>query len=228
MMVDLHNRWNPPFAIAKKRIEKGEIGKPVSSYYRLNDTKWVATDMLSWSEKSSVLWFLGSHTIDTLRWLFNDEVERVYSVSHSGVLKSEGIDTNDIYQTILEFGKGGIATIENGWITPNSHPKVNDTKFNITGSDGIINIDPTNSRLIELYNENKHKNPDTLVNHFVHGKAKGFAYESIKDFVKKLISGEDFLVSVEDAARTSLIILAIFESVQSGKPVKVDYSLINN
>ena len=224
MMVDLHNRWSPPFALAKERIKKGEIGDPVSAYFRLNDKKWVATDMLSWAEKSSILWFLGSHTIDTLSWLFEDDIKKVYSASHSGVMKKEGIDTTDIYQTILEFQDGGIATIENSWITPNSHPNVNDIKCNVTGDEGIINIDTTNHRMIEVYNQEKHENPDTLVNYFVHGKAKGFAYESIRHFAEKLVSGEDFLVSVEEAAKVSLVILAIFESAEKGEPVKVDYS----
>lgn len=226
MMVDLHNRWSPPFALGKERIEKGEIGDPVSAYFRLNDKKWVATDMLSWAEESSILWFLGSHTIDTLCWLFEDEVEKVYSVSSAGVLKKEGIDTTDIYQSILEFKNGGIATIENSWITPNSHPNVNDIKCNVTGSEGIINIDTTNHRMVELYNEEKHENPDTLVNHFVHGKPEGFAYKSIQHFVEKLATGEEFLVSVEEAAKTSLIILAIMESAEKGEPVQVDYSCI--
>ena len=40
---------------------------------------------------------------------------RVYSVSRSGVLRA-GYDVPDIYQTILEFTKGPIATVENHWI----------------------------------------------------------------------------------------------------------------
>lgn len=62
-----------------------------------------------------------------------------------------------------------------------------------------------------------------LVNHFVYGKAKGFAYESVRHFVDQLVSGEDFLVSIEDAANTSLVILAILESARTGKPVTVKY-----
>ncbi|MFW6308599.1 MAG: Gfo/Idh/MocA family protein [bacterium] len=228
MMVDFHNRWNPPFAKAKEKIENNEIGVPVSSYFRLNDIKWVATDLLPWAEKSSILWFLGSHTIDTLNWLFEDNVKRVYSVSHKGVLVDEGVDTTDIYQTTLEFEKGAIATIENGWITPNNHPNVNDIKFNMTGSEGIINIDPTNNRLIEMYNQQEHENPDILVNHFIHGKAEGFAYKSILHFVENLLSGKEFLVSVKDAVKTSLIILAILESDQKKKPVEVDYTLLES
>ena len=223
VMVDLHNRWSPPFAVAKQSLDDGDLGDPVSAYFRLNDIKWVATDMLSWAAQSSILWFLGSHTVDTLRWFFSDEVEQVYSVSSSGVLKKLGVDTVDIYQTILQFKKGGIASIENSWITPNTHPSINDIKFNITGTKGMINLDLTNNQMIERFTEDKNDRPDVLVSHFVHGKAKGFAYESIRHFVDCLVSGEDFLVSIDDAANTSLVVLAILESAATGKPVKVKY-----
>lgn len=223
MMVDLHNRWSPPFAVAKEAVKNGELGRPVSGYFRLNDIKWVATDMLPWAAQSSILWFLGSHSVDTLRWFFEDEVDTVYSVSHSGVLKELGVETVDIYQTILQFRNGGIATMENGWITPNTHPCVNDIKFNITGTKGMINLDLSNNQMIERFTEQKSDRPDVLVRHFVHGKPKGFAYESIRHFIDQLISGEDFLVSVEDAANTSLVVLAILESARTGMPVKVKY-----
>lgn len=223
VMVDLHNRWSPPFAVTKKNIEDGELGRPVSAYFRLNDQRWVATDMLPWAARSSILWFLGSHTIDTLRWIFSDEVETVYAVSSSGVLRGLGVDTEDVFQGVLRFKKGGIATIENGWIIPNTSPCVNDIKFNITGTKGMINLDLSNSQMIERFTETESDRPDVLVQHFVHGKAKGFAYESIRHFVDKLVDGGDFLVSLEDAANTSLVILAIMESAKSGMPVKVKY-----
>ena len=223
VMVDLHNRWSPPFAVAKQSLDSGELGDPVSAYMRLNDVKWVATDMLPWAAQSSILWFLGSHSVDTLRWFFSDEVEQVYAVSSSGVLKKLGVDTEDIYQAILQFKNGGIATMENGWITPNTHPCVNDIKFNITGTKGMINLDLSNNQMIERFTEDKNDRPDVLVRHFIHGKPKGFAYESIRHFVDCLVSGEEFLVSIYDAANTSLVILAIFESVATGKPVKVRY-----
>ena len=36
------------------------------------------------------------------------------------------------------------------------------------------------------------------------------------------MSGEEFLVSLEDAVNTSLVILSIFESVRTGEPEKVE------
>lgn len=224
LMVDFHNRWSPPFAVAKQLLDCGELGDPVSAYFRLNDVKWVATDMLPWAARSSILWFLGSHSVDTLRWFFDDEVDAVFSVSSNGVMKSLGVDTADMYHTILKFRRGGIASMENSWITPNTNPCINDIKFNITGTKGMINLDLSNNQMIERYGDIKADRPDVLVRHFVHGKAKGFAYESIRDFIDKLISGQDFVVSLEDAANTSLVILAIMESATQGTPITVNYA----
>ena len=223
VMVDLHNRWSPPFAAAKQSLDDGDLGNPVSAYFRLNDQMWVATGMLSWAAKSSILWFLGSHAVDTVRWFFKDEVDTVYAVSSKGVLKAKGVDTEDVFQSILKFKRGGIATLENGWITPNTSPCVNDIKFNITGDRGMINLDLSNSQLIERFTEKKNDRPDVLVNHFVHGKARGFAYESIRHFIDNLVTGGELLVSLEDAVNTSLVILAIMESAETGRPVKVKY-----
>ena len=225
IMVDLHNRWSPPFAITKKAIEDGEIGEVYSAYFRLNDVKSVATTMLSWAAQSSILWFLGSHSLDTLRWIFDDEVDTVYSVSRKGILSAQGINVEDIYQTILTFKKGGIATMENGWITPDTFPCVNDIKFNVTGTKGMFNLDLSNSQMIERFTEKVSDRPDVLVRHFVHGTPKGFSYESIRHFVDRILDGKDFLVSLEDAANTSIAILAIMESAETRQPVKVDYSL---
>lgn len=223
IMVDLHNRWSPPFAVTKESIGKGEIGEPYTAYFRLNDIKWVATTLLPWAAHSSILWFLGSHSVDTLRWIFNDEIERVFSVSREGILKKEGIDTVDIYQTILEFKNGGIATMENGWITPDTSPCVNDLKFNVLGTKGMISLDLSNSQMIERFTENKSDRPDILVKNFVHGMPKGFSFESIRHFADCLKTGKDFYVSLKDAVNNVKVILAILESARVREPVTVKY-----
>jgi predicted dehydrogenase len=223
VMVDLHNRWSPPFNVAYQSLEQGELGKPYSAYMRLNDIKWVATDMLPWAASSSILWFLGSHSVDTLRWFFGSEVSRVYAVSRKGLLASLGVDTVDSYLSTLEFKNGGIAQMENGWITPNANPCVNDIKFNILGDRGMISLDLSSHNLIQKYTDEKVQVPDVLVQHSVFGYPRGFAFESIRSFVDCMLSGEKFRVSVEDAANTSLVILSIMESAQKRQPVEVAY-----
>jgi predicted dehydrogenase len=222
-MVDLHNRWSPAFNVAYQSVERGELGTPYSGYMRLNDIKWVATDMLPWAARSSILWFLGSHSLDTLRWFFGDDVKRVYSVSREGILKGAGVDTADTYLTTLEFKKGGVAQMENGWITPNANPCVNDIKFNILGDKGMISLDLSHHNMIQKYTDEKVTVPDMVVQHSVFGYPKGFAFESIRSFVDCLLSGEAFHVSVTDAANTSLAILAIMESAKTRSPVEVRY-----
>lgn len=103
-------------------MRAGELGRVLSAYYRLNDCRWVATDMLPWAAKSSIMWFLGSHSIDTLMWMFQSRPKRVYCVSTEGVLKREGVDTVDEYLSTIEFENGAVAQMENGWVTPNANP----------------------------------------------------------------------------------------------------------
>lgn len=223
VMVDLHNRWNPAVNTTKQAIDAGELGMPYSGYARLNDIKWVATDMLPWAAQSSILWFLGSHSLDTLRWLMGSEVTRVYSVAREGILKSLGVDVPDMYLTTLEFASGGVAHMENGWITPNANSCINDIKYTILGTEGMINMDCSSHNLIQQVTEHKVITPDILVRNQVDGRVKGFAYESIRSFVDRLIDGKPFLVSLEDAARTSISILAVLESARDRMPVTVQY-----
>ena len=104
-----HNRWSPPFAHSYTSLREGELGELKFVYFRLSDTQYVPTRYISWAAKSSVLWFLGPHATDTVRWLYDDEVREVYAVSRRSTLKSMGVDTPDFYTVILQFENGGVA-----------------------------------------------------------------------------------------------------------------------
>jgi predicted dehydrogenase len=67
--------------------------------------------------------------------------------------------------------------------------------------------------------------PDILVSNRVFDRCKGLSYESIRDFVDRIADGRDFRVSLEDARRTALAIIAIHESADTGKIVKIQYEL---
>ncbi len=227
VMVDMHNRWNPPFVEAHRLVRLGQLGTLRSAYLRLNDIKQIATGMLSWAANSSILWFLGSHSLDLLQWLFQDEVSRVYTVSNRGVLDSLGVPVDDTFQTTLEFRSGGAAQMENSWIEPNAYLRANDIKCSLCGSKAMISIDASSHNLIQLYSDQKASVPDILARNEIHGHVKGFAYESIRDFVDSLLTDRPFVVSLEEGARASLAILAIIESARTHKPVRVDYGDLN-
>lgn len=222
-MVDLHNRWSPPFHAVKNEIATGNYGKPISAYIRLNDTKYVPTKMLAWAAKSSIIWFLGSHSLDTLSWLVDDVPEEVYCVSHKGVLQSMGVDTDDVFLSTIQYKKGTIAQMENGWVTPLGNSCINDFKFNMVLEKGKFDIDASSHNLVQMTTEDRVITPDPMVSNHIFGLYKGFTHESIRSFIDKLISGEEFLVPLEDAMRGSLTLVSILESAKERRPVKVRF-----
>lgn len=134
---------------------------------------------------------LGSHSLDTLRWIFGDEVKRVYAVKRKGILEELGVDTEDIYLTTIEFEHGGIAQMENGWITPNGNTNVNDYKFSVLCTKGMINMDLSSHNLIQEVTEENTSTPDILVSNRVFDRCKGLSYESIRDFIDRLVDGRN-------------------------------------
>ncbi len=219
LMVDFHARWSPPLCKAYEAIRNGEIGEPRHVYYRLNDRLFVPTEMLSWAGRSTVLWFIGSHAIDTVRWLLGDEVCRVYGLARSGMLSARGIDTPDFYFSMLEFRSGAVAVIENSWILPNSTPHLVDVKCELVGTKGALYMDATHNRTLEKYTESEAGYPDMFVMPSIHGRQQGFAAESIRHFVECVRDGKQPMVTGRDGLIATKVICALEESIQTGQPV---------
>ena len=220
LMVDFHNRWNPPFNMLKQSIEKGEVGEPLLVNARLNNTLFVPTEMLKWAGQSATIWFTGSHLIDLVCWLVGSAVTRVYSVSRSKVLAARGIPTPDFFETTLEFASGAVAVVENCWILPNSEPNIVDFKLRCIGSTGSATVDTTHNRTFEQYGE-KAGYRDVLGMVNVFGEQQGFALESIRYFADCVIHGRQPSPTGDDGLRNTAIICAALESAKTGLPVNV-------
>ena len=230
LMVDFHNRFNPSFLALKQAITAGQMGTPQMISLRLNDTIYVPTGMLSWSKDSSVLWFLGSHSLDLVRWLFDDEVERVYCVSRSRVLKARGLDTPDFFHTICELRGGGVAHIENCWILSDAYPTVCDLKCEFVGSEGTAVFSVVKNETVQLYSDHPLRPfgstpqvvfPDTNVLMDIYGKPTGFGVESILYFADCVIQGKPPFITPEDGLQNTRVLLAALESARTGQPVGI-------
>jgi len=221
LMVDFHNRWNPAMWGIKQKVVAGELGDPQMLTVRLNDTIYVPTEMLSWAGRSTVIWFLGSHSVDLVRWLFDDEVSRVYSVSRSRVLTGMGVDTPDFFLTIVELEGGGVAHIENCWIMSTSMPTVFDFKLEMIGSEGTCFADCSSHRMLQTFTPEGPSYPDVAVRTEVQGVPAGFGVHSIRHFADCVIHDLEPAVSVADGLENTRVLVAIHESAQSGQPVEV-------
>lgn len=221
LMVDFHNRFNPPFVKLKEALEKGELGDPLMIYVRLNDTLLVPTKMLSWAGRSTVGWFLGSHAFDLVRWLCGSEVKRVFAVSRSVVLKSLGIDTPDFFQTTLELENGTTAQVENGWVVAETAPVIFDFKCELVGTRGTMYIDASHHRMVQKYTPEEATYPDVIASFEVYGKPTGFAMESIHHFVDCVRFHREPRITGEDGLQATRIVLAMEESVRQGQPLEM-------
>lgn len=224
LMVDFHNRWSPPFCALKAAFDAGELGAARTISYRLNDTIYVPTQMLRWSARSSAAWFLASHCLDTLLWLLDarsgqDTVERVFCVSRSHVLKARGIETPDLFQTLLEFRSGMVAHLENAWILPEGAPSVFELKCEFIGEKGAFYIDGSHHGAQKIVERVVY--PDALVAPRVYGRPVGFAAESIRHFVQCVNEGAAPMADGLDGLAVTRLILAMEESARAGLPVEV-------
>lgn len=222
LMVDFHNRWNPPFLHAKRAIEDGNLGKVYYIYGRLSDTIYVPTKMLGWASKTNVMWFLGSHLVDITRWLLNrDRAVRVLGIKREGILKSMGIDTADIICGLIEWASGVVSYIECSWVLPNTEPKIFHFKYEILGSLGSLYIDTSHNRCIEKYLVNSYEYPDVLGLIEYPDGVRGFVVESIEHFIRCILEDREPIATGRDGLEVTKIISAVLKSANSGTPISL-------
>jgi predicted dehydrogenase len=222
LMVDFANRVSPPIAAAKKTIDDGELGRPIHVMARLSNTLFVPFKMLSWADKSSALWFLGSHVIDLLRYLTGQEVVRVYAVAGHGLLRSRGIDIPDVYLSTLEFSGGVIAQMENSWVLPEDNPMIYDLKIEIVGDKGQVQIDTSHNGAFRKMTGQGMRYTDVFgITPAGDTRTGGFAMEGIGRFIDAIVRDAPVLAGVEDGVAVTRILVAIEESARGGAPVVV-------
>lgn len=220
LMVDFHNRANPVLVGLHDAVAAGEIGRAVHGFAKLSNTTFVPYKMLSWAARSSALWFLGSHLVDVLRYVLDDEVKRVYAVARKGVLQSHGVDTHDVHLSTLEFAGGAVVAMENSWVLSEQNPMVYDFRVDLVGDKGQVSGNPSHNGGITKMGAEGLRFGDTIgVTPTGPGRIGGFVLESIARFVDMVLHDAPPLASVEDGLTATRILTAIERSAASGQPV---------
>ncbi len=219
-MLNLSNRWMGYMSITKEAVQKGELGKPLYAYARLNNTLFVPTRMIApWSARTTLPFWLMSHTIDRVRWLFSGNARRVFAVSRSVVLKQMGIKTPDFYAALVEFDNGAVGNFESLWVLPESRPALVDSKMELVFTKGSVTIDQQQTT-IAMATKNKHSLPGTLQAD-IYGTPIGFVTESIRHFVDCVLNDRKPWVSAEDGLHLVRTCVAIEKSTRTGRRVDV-------
>lgn len=217
MATDFQNRWNPPFIEAKKALESGSLGYPVSAYARLCNSIQI-NEWLSWTAKSGPQWFLGPHIVDLVRWLFGQDAVKVFAVGRREILKKNGVDTYDAIQAQIVL-RDAFATIETAWIVPSSWPGL-DFRMDILCSNGKIMVEPNNQCV--AISGDRYDLPFILGRQDAYGKMFGFFREPLVQLLDCVRNDKPYLVNVEDGLEVTRIIVAIERSLQSGQVVDIN------
>jgi UDP-N-acetyl-2-amino-2-deoxyglucuronate dehydrogenase len=225
LFVVKQNRFNVPVVKLHEALEAGRFGKLVlgtvrvrwcrpQSYY--DQDPWRGT----WAMDGGVLTNQASHHIDMLEWMMG-EVDSVYAVSTTALVDIEAEDTAVV---TLRFRNGALGVIE---ATTATRPKDLEGSISVLGEKGTVEIAgfavnemrtwsfstplPGDDDVMEKYSVNP---PN------VYGFGHQAYYEHVVD---SITSGHQHLVDGLQGRKSLELITAIYESIETGKPVELKF-----
>lgn len=209
-------RFDARYARLREIVQAGGIGEPLTVYARrLNGI--AAQDRLR--GRCSLPLFLGVHDYDIVRWVVGSEVTEVVARSRWGLLEAQGAPVEDASVALLTMANGTLATVEEGWILPASHPAGYDQRLEVNGSAGRIELVGHEAGLAVM--GERLSWPDTQLWPTVHGAVDGALRRETWHFVDVLRDADEPLVSGADGLIALRIALAVEESARSGAAVRL-------
>jgi myo-inositol 2-dehydrogenase/D-chiro-inositol 1-dehydrogenase len=210
-------RFDARYARLHDVVRSGAIGEPLTVYARrLNGV--AAQDRLT--GRCSLPLFLGVHDYDVVRWVTGSEVTDVIARDRTGFLAGQGWPVEDASVALLTFADGTLATVEEGWILPGSHPAGYDQRLDINGSKGRVEL-VGHEGGVTVMDAAGFSWPDTQLWPTVHGEVEGALRRETWHFVDCLCGEAEPIVSGADGLAALRIALAVEESARTGRVVRL-------
>jgi UDP-N-acetylglucosamine 3-dehydrogenase len=210
-------RFDARYARLHEAVKSGAIGQPLTIYARrLNGV--AAQHRLQ--GRCSLPLFLGVHDYDVVRWVTGSEVTEVVARAHRGFLASQGWSVEDASVAFLTLADGTLATVEEGWVLPASHPAGFDQRFDVNGDRGRVELVGHESG-VTVMDGDRLSWPDTQLWPTVHGEIEGALRRETWHFVDVLRGVAKPLVTGGDGLAALRIALAVEESQRSGHAVRL-------
>ncbi len=225
LFVVKQNRYNVPVVKLREAVEAGRFGRMVlgtvrvrwcrrQSYY--DQDAWRGT----WAEDGGVFANQASHHVDLLQWMMGD-VESVYARSTTRLVNIEAEDTG---AALLSFANGALGIVE---ATTAARPKDLEGSISILGERGTVEIGGFAVNHLDVWNfgddgadkvelERYRENPPDVY---------GFGHRRfLQDVVDCLRGGRSGAVEGREARRSLELIVAIYQSIDSGAEVRLPLS----
>lgn len=221
LMVGHNQRYMPPHVKAKEILKSGVLGKVLTfrtSFGHPGPESWSADGRESWFFRKreaimGAMGDLGVHKSDLIRWLLEDEVAEVAAMI--GTLDKADTDIDDNATCVLRMRSGAIGTLVASW----TYYRGEDNSTVLWCEHGVMKIgtDPEDQVIVELRNGSVEKYKVGAIATNEEQTSSGV----IDAFVESIVTKSASPVSGEEGMRSLKVILAAFESQESGKIVRL-------
>jgi len=230
--VALQRRTDPNFRAAHNAIAAGALGRMVlgaitvpylrpQSYY--DSAAWRGTWAL---DGGGALMNQGVHLVDLLLWLMSDEVVEVQARADT---LAHTIEVEDVVTAALRFASGALGTIAATTATAPGFPH----RVEVYGTQGGMQIEGeavVRWETAHMPAEGAQAGPQVTTSGSGQQDAGPGAdprnihmsghTRIIEDFAAAIRAGRAPLVTGEDARRALAVVLAVYESARTGRPVR--------
>lgn len=221
LFVIKQNRFNVPVQKLREALEAGRFGQLVMGTVRV---RWCRTQQYydqdawrgTWALDGGVLANQASHHLDLLEWMMGD-VESVFAKSSRALVNIEAEDTAVV---VLRFRNGALGVIE---ATTATRPADLEGSLSILGEKGSVVIGGFAVNKIQAWSfiPPWPETDDVLENFSVNPPdVYGFGHRSYYEHVVKCLGeGGRMLVDGLEGRRSLELIMAIYESIETGREV---------
>jgi predicted dehydrogenase len=219
LQIGFMRRFAPEFVEAARRIEGGEIGRPMMikslSHGPGLPPAW-ARDLRT---SNGMLAEVNSHDWDAVRWLMGSDYERVYAEVANFKGAAFGVDTPDFYDNALvniRFESGGLGSISG--ICPCGYGY--DARVEVVGEKGILQIGALQGQAIVTCTDRDHGLVTPIFRTWAERFTWGYIYE-LEHFVECIQVGRQPRAGGQDGRWAVAGVLAATRSLLEGRPVSL-------
>jgi len=225
LFVVKQNRFNVPVMKLREALEADRFGKLVMGTVRVrwcrpqryyDQDAWRGT----WAYDGGVLTNQASHHVDLLEWMMGD-VESVFAKSTTALVD---IETEDTAVVVLKFKNGALGIVE---ATTAARPKDLEGSISVLGENGTVVIEgfAVNHMKTWSFVEKEEGDDRVMTEYSVNPPSVyGFGHHTYLNHVVECISnGAPQLVDGLEGRRSLELIMAIYESIETGKEVFLNF-----
>jgi predicted dehydrogenase len=206
--VEFHKRFDRSNLMLRDTIADGKFGNPLYFIVEYSQRKSIPRERFKeWVETTNVFQYLGVHYVDIIYFATGACPIRVMAVGQKTFLVSQGIDTYDSIQAVINWkmpsGTEFTSSFFTNWVDPELTTAMSDQKIKVVGTKGRFEADQKKRGIFMINNETgaEEPNPDFCS---MYGSEKdgisfkGYGIDSIMHFFNDVSLIESGVLKIED------------------------------